>query len=143
MVNGEIGELAAALRGSRVAEEFADVIAWLLIMNVVDIDLNAALQADTVVDALCPGFAYAPIQRSLKHNRLHVNCSTLSVPHSALLLAGSCRAVNADESSSEIRLVFRGITESDHGLASAILGLTMSQHLKRVMAMVQKYCTSR
>ena len=45
----EIGELAAALRGDdreNLAEEFADVIAWLAtIANVADIDLNAALQA--------------------------------------------------------------------------------------------------
>ncbi len=45
----EIGELASALRGDdreNLAEEFADVIAWLTtIANVADIDLNAALQA--------------------------------------------------------------------------------------------------
>ncbi|MDA8698076.1 nucleotide pyrophosphohydrolase [Rhodopirellula sp.] len=45
----EIGELAAALRGNdreNLAEEFADVIAWLAtIANVADIDLNAALIA--------------------------------------------------------------------------------------------------
>jgi NTP pyrophosphatase (non-canonical NTP hydrolase) len=45
----EIGELAAALRGDdreNLAEEFADVIAWLAtIANVANIDLNAALIA--------------------------------------------------------------------------------------------------
>jgi NTP pyrophosphatase (non-canonical NTP hydrolase) len=45
----EIGELAAALRGNdreNLAEEFADVIAWLAtIANVADVDLNAALVA--------------------------------------------------------------------------------------------------
>lgn len=43
----EIGELAAALRGDdqeNLAEEFADVIAWLVtIANVADVDLAAAL----------------------------------------------------------------------------------------------------
>lgn len=43
----EMGELASALRGDdreNLAEEFADVIAWLTtIANVADIDLNAAL----------------------------------------------------------------------------------------------------
>jgi NTP pyrophosphatase (non-canonical NTP hydrolase) len=43
----EIGELASALRGDdreNLAEEFADVIAWLAtIANVAGIDLNAAL----------------------------------------------------------------------------------------------------
>ena len=45
----EVGELAAALRGDdreNLAEEFADVIAWLAtIANVADVDLNAALKA--------------------------------------------------------------------------------------------------
>ena len=45
----EIGELAAALRGDdreNLAEEFADVIAWLAtIANVAQIDLNDALIA--------------------------------------------------------------------------------------------------
>lgn len=45
----EVGELASALRSDdreNLAEEFADVIAWLTtIANVADIDLNAALQA--------------------------------------------------------------------------------------------------
>lgn len=45
----EVGELSSALRSDdreNLAEEFADVIAWLTtIANVVDIDLNAALVA--------------------------------------------------------------------------------------------------
>jgi NTP pyrophosphatase (non-canonical NTP hydrolase) len=45
----EVGELASALRGNdrqNLAEEFADVIAWLVtIANVADIDLAAALSA--------------------------------------------------------------------------------------------------
>jgi NTP pyrophosphatase (non-canonical NTP hydrolase) len=45
----EVGELASALRGNdrqNLAEEFADVIAWLTtIANVAEIDLNAALIA--------------------------------------------------------------------------------------------------
>ncbi|QDT08825.1 MazG nucleotide pyrophosphohydrolase domain-containing protein [Planctomycetes bacterium K23_9] len=45
----EVGELASALRGDdreNLAEEFADVIAWLAtIANVAKIDLNAALTA--------------------------------------------------------------------------------------------------
>lgn len=45
----EVGELASALRGGdrqNLAEEFADVIAWLVtIANVADIDLSAALSA--------------------------------------------------------------------------------------------------
>ena len=53
----EIGELAAALRGDdreNLAEEFADVIAWLAtIANVAEIDLNAALQAK--YGRGCPG----------------------------------------------------------------------------------------
>ncbi len=43
----EIGELASALRGNdkqNLAEEFADVIAWLAtIANVAEVDLNEAL----------------------------------------------------------------------------------------------------
>jgi NTP pyrophosphatase (non-canonical NTP hydrolase) len=43
----EVGELASALRGEdreNLAEEFADVIAWLTtIANVAEVDLNAAL----------------------------------------------------------------------------------------------------
>jgi NTP pyrophosphatase (non-canonical NTP hydrolase) len=53
----EIGELASALRGDdrqNLAEEFADVIAWLTtIANVADIDLNAALQSK--YGSGCPG----------------------------------------------------------------------------------------
>ncbi len=53
----EIGELASALRGDdrqNLAEEFADVIAWLTtIANVADIDLNAALLAK--YGRGCPG----------------------------------------------------------------------------------------
>lgn len=45
----EVGELASALRGDdreNLAEEFADVIAWLTtIANVAGVDLNAALVA--------------------------------------------------------------------------------------------------
>src|SRR6056297_1084222 len=45
----EVGELASALRGDdreNLAEEFADVIAWLVtIANVADVDLTAALTA--------------------------------------------------------------------------------------------------
>lgn len=45
----EVGELASALRGDdreNLAEEFADVIAWLVtIANVADIDLASALSA--------------------------------------------------------------------------------------------------
>ncbi len=53
----EIGELASALRGNdrqNLAEEFADVIAWLAtIANVAQIDLSAALQAK--YGSGCPG----------------------------------------------------------------------------------------
>ena len=53
----EIGELASALRGNdrdNLAEEFADVIAWLAtIANVADVDLNAALKAKYGTG--CPG----------------------------------------------------------------------------------------
>ncbi len=53
----EIGELASALRGNdrqNLAEEFADVIAWLVtIANVADIDLAAALAAK--YGSGCPG----------------------------------------------------------------------------------------
>ena len=53
----EIGELASALRGTdreNLAEEFADVIAWLAtIANVADIDLAAALVAK--YGSGCPG----------------------------------------------------------------------------------------
>lgn len=53
----EVGELASALRGNdqqNLAEEFADVIAWLAtIANVAEVDLNAALQAK--YGRGCPG----------------------------------------------------------------------------------------
>ncbi len=53
----EIGELASALRGNdkqNLAEEFADVIAWLAtIANVAQVDLSAALQAK--YGSGCPG----------------------------------------------------------------------------------------
>lgn len=53
----EVGELASALRGDdreNLAEEFADVIAWLAtIANVAEIDLNQALQAK--YGRGCPG----------------------------------------------------------------------------------------
>ena len=53
----EIGELASALRGDdrqNLAEEFADVIAWLAtIANVAEIDLNEALQSK--YGQGCPG----------------------------------------------------------------------------------------
>lgn len=53
----EIGELAAALRGDdreNLAEEFADVIAWLVtIANVADVDLSRALAAK--YGQGCPG----------------------------------------------------------------------------------------
>lgn len=53
----EVGELASALRGDdrqNLAEEFADVIAWLVtIANVADIDLATALSAK--YGSGCPG----------------------------------------------------------------------------------------
>jgi len=53
----EVGELASALRGNdrqNLAEEFADVIAWLVtIANVADIDLAVALSAK--YGSGCPG----------------------------------------------------------------------------------------
>lgn len=53
----EIGELASALRGNdrqNLAEEFADVIAWLVtIANVAEVDLAAALAAK--YGQGCPG----------------------------------------------------------------------------------------
>ena len=53
----EIGELASALRGDdreNLAEEFADVIAWLVtIANVADVDLNNALASK--YGSGCPG----------------------------------------------------------------------------------------
>jgi len=53
----EVGELSSALRGDdreNLAEEFADVIAWLTtIANVAEVDLNAALVAK--YGGGCPG----------------------------------------------------------------------------------------
>ncbi|WP_153555897.1 MazG nucleotide pyrophosphohydrolase domain-containing protein [Roseimaritima sediminicola] len=53
----EVGELASALRGTdkeNLAEEFADVIAWLVtIANVADVDLSQALIAK--YGQGCPG----------------------------------------------------------------------------------------
>lgn len=53
----EVGELASALRGGTSDQrhaEFADVLAWLATMaNVVDVDLNAAIQKK--YGAGCPG----------------------------------------------------------------------------------------
>lgn len=53
----EVGELSSALRGDdreNLAEEFADVIAWLVtIANVANVDLNAALLAK--YGGGCPG----------------------------------------------------------------------------------------
>lgn len=53
----EVGELAAALRDGdpqNLAEEFADVLAWLTtIANVAGVDLNAALVAK--YGSGCPG----------------------------------------------------------------------------------------
>lgn len=53
----EVGELAAALRGNdrqNLAEEFADVIAWLVtIANVAEVDLASALAAK--YGRGCPG----------------------------------------------------------------------------------------
>ena len=53
----EVGELSSALRGDdreNLAEEFADVVAWLAtIANIVDIDLNAAMVAK--YGGGCPG----------------------------------------------------------------------------------------
>jgi NTP pyrophosphatase (non-canonical NTP hydrolase) len=53
----EVGELASALRGNdreNLAEEFADVIAWLAtIANVANVDLNSALVAK--YGRGCPG----------------------------------------------------------------------------------------
>ena len=55
----EIGELASALRGTdkeNLAEEFADVIAWLAtIANIAEVDLNAALTDK--YGSGCPGCA--------------------------------------------------------------------------------------
>jgi NTP pyrophosphatase (non-canonical NTP hydrolase) len=54
----EVGELATALR-SGTAEEFADVLAWLATLaNVVDVDLEAAVQAK--YGGGCPGCRRSP-----------------------------------------------------------------------------------
>lgn len=58
----EVGELSAALRGDKrhpVAEEFADVLAWLATLaNVAGVDLAAALAAK--YGAGCPGCGQNP-----------------------------------------------------------------------------------
>ncbi len=58
----EVGELATALRSGTAeqkAEEFADVLAWLATLaNVVDVDLEAAVQAKYGVG--CPGCRRSP-----------------------------------------------------------------------------------
>jgi NTP pyrophosphatase (non-canonical NTP hydrolase) len=58
----EVGELSASLRGDKrhpLAEEFADVLAWLATLaNVAGIDLNQALTAK--YGQSCPGCGRAP-----------------------------------------------------------------------------------
>jgi NTP pyrophosphatase (non-canonical NTP hydrolase) len=58
----EVGELSAALRGDArhpLAEEFADVLAWLATLaNVAGVDLQAALAAK--YGQACPGCGHAP-----------------------------------------------------------------------------------
>jgi NTP pyrophosphatase (non-canonical NTP hydrolase) len=58
----EVGELAAALRGGtnqERAEEFADVLAWLVTLaNTVGIDLEAAVRAKYGTG--CPGCGKTP-----------------------------------------------------------------------------------
>jgi NTP pyrophosphatase (non-canonical NTP hydrolase) len=58
----EVGELATALRNGTAqerAEEFADVLAWLVTLaNVVEVDLESAVQAKYA--AGCPGCGKAP-----------------------------------------------------------------------------------
>jgi NTP pyrophosphatase (non-canonical NTP hydrolase) len=58
----EVGELAAALRGSRpdeLAAEFADVLAWLATLaNIAGVDLEQAVRAK--YGAGCPGCRRAP-----------------------------------------------------------------------------------
>ncbi len=60
----EVGELSAALRtGTREeqAEEFADVLAWLVTLaNVAGVDLEAALRAK--YGSGCPGCGQVPCQ---------------------------------------------------------------------------------
>lgn len=63
----EVGELASALRGEPrhgVAEEFADVLAWLVTLaNVAEVDLNSALARK--YGATCPGCGEVPCGCSL------------------------------------------------------------------------------
>jgi NTP pyrophosphatase (non-canonical NTP hydrolase) len=58
----EVGELATALREGTAqerAQEFADVVAWLVTLaNVVDVNLEAAVQAK--YGAGCPGCGRTP-----------------------------------------------------------------------------------
>src|SRR5881227_929698 len=58
----EVGELSAALRGDArhpLAEEFADVLAWLATLaNVAGVDLASALAAK--YGQACPGCGHAP-----------------------------------------------------------------------------------
>jgi NTP pyrophosphatase (non-canonical NTP hydrolase) len=58
----EVGELATALRGGTAqeqADEFADVLAWLVTLaNVVDIDLEKAVQKK--FGSGCPGCGQIP-----------------------------------------------------------------------------------
>jgi NTP pyrophosphatase (non-canonical NTP hydrolase) len=58
----EVGELATALRDGTAeerAQEFADVLAWLMTLaNVVNVDLDAAVQAK--YGAGCPGCGKTP-----------------------------------------------------------------------------------
>src|SRR5690242_20172283 len=58
----EVGELSAALRTGRLAEqkeEFADVLAWLVTLaNVAGVDLEAAIQAK--YGGGCPGCGTSP-----------------------------------------------------------------------------------
>jgi NTP pyrophosphatase (non-canonical NTP hydrolase) len=58
----EVGELATALRDGTTEErsqEFADVLAWLVTLaNVVDVDLEAAVQAKYGTG--CPGCGNTP-----------------------------------------------------------------------------------
>jgi NTP pyrophosphatase (non-canonical NTP hydrolase) len=58
----EVGELATALRSGTAeerAQEFADVLAWLATLaNVVDVDLEAAVQAK--YGGGCPGCRRSP-----------------------------------------------------------------------------------
>ena len=68
----EVGELASALRGDdreNLAEEFADVIAWLMtIANVAEIDLNQALQ--NKYGRGCPGCGQLDCQCDLSEKTM-------------------------------------------------------------------------